>query len=158
MGLRRRQPFGAAIVQRGVIEGAGAARSVVGRERLRERRRIEADLHGELFQRVRLGAVEHRRHEAADGFLVNDRPCGLARLLRHQATPDGVTLGPEILTLVVEAVPFAVHHHAQRNAVDPRADAAIVERRAGIDGDAMGLRRIADGIRPCSIMNFSSTP
>src|SRR5258708_12762240 len=37
-------------------------------------------------------------------------------------------------SLVIEALGLAVDHHAQRDAVDARADAAVVQRRARIDG------------------------
>src|SRR5690606_36996904 len=74
-------------------------------------------------------------------------PGDLSRLLRDQSAPDRIALGPEILTLVVEAPGVAIDHDAERYAVDSRADAAIVERCARIDGDAMRLRRIADRVR-----------
>src|SRR5690606_19405704 len=70
----------------------------------------------------------------------------LARLHGRQPAPDGVALGPEVLAFVVEAARLAVDHHPQRYAVDAGTDAAVVERRARIDGHAMRLGRIADGV------------
>ena len=91
-------------------------------------------------------AGEHGRHEAANGLAVDDRITNLPRLLRHQAAPDGVALGPEVFALVVEAFAVAVDHHAQRHAVDARADAAVVQRRARVNGHHVGLRGVANAV------------
>src|SRR5207247_886296 len=97
-------------------------------------------------QRIGLLPGEYRRHEAADGLAVDDRIAGLPGLLRDQPAPDGVALGPEVLALVVEALGVAIHHDAKRHAIDARADAAVVQRRTRVDGDAVRLRRITDGV------------
>src|SRR4030095_4777486 len=55
-------------------------------------------------------------------------------------------LRPEVLALVVEAACLTVDDHPQRNAVDAGADAAVVERRARVDGHHVTLRWIADGV------------
>ena len=52
MRLRRRQPFGAAIVEDGVIEGAGPHRGVEIGDGLFQRGRIEVELAGELGDAV----------------------------------------------------------------------------------------------------------
>ena len=49
----------------------------------------------------------------ADRLGIDDRVGHLIRLLRDQPTPDGVTLGPEILTLVVEPLGVTVDHDAK---------------------------------------------
>jgi hypothetical protein len=138
--------FGVAVVQLRVVEAAGAAGGVVVLQRAQEGGCVQPQLARELRQRVRQDAGEHGRHEAADGLAVDDRVADLPRLLRHEAAPDRVALGPEVLALVVEAPGFAVDHHAQRDAVDARADATVVQRSACVDGDHVGLRRIADPV------------
>src|SRR5690606_25606079 len=65
----------------------------------------------------------------------------------NEKAPDGVALGPEILTLVIEPLAIAVHHHAERHAVDAGTDAAIINRGARVDSHAMALRRIPDHVR-----------
>ena len=64
----------------------------------------------------------------------------------HQSAPDGIALGPEVFALVVKAFGIFVDHDAQRHAIDPRADAAVVQRCARVDGDAVTLRRVANGV------------
>ncbi|MCY1524454.1 hypothetical protein D9M68_593860 [compost metagenome] len=136
-----------AIVQRGVVETADATGGVVVLHGAHEGGFVQPDLLCEFAERVRLRAGEHGRHEAADRLLVDDRPGDLPRLLRHEPAPDRVALGPEVFALVVEALCVAVDHHAQRHAVDARADAAVVQRSTGVDGHAVGLGRVADAVR-----------
>src|SRR5690606_31479254 len=50
-------------------------------------------------------------------------------------------------TLVIEPLAIAVHHHAERHAVDAGTDAAIINRGARVDSHAMALRRIPDHVR-----------
>jgi hypothetical protein len=57
-----------------------------------------------------------------------------------------IALGPEVLALVVEAVAVAIDDDAERHAVDPGADAAVIQRRPRIDGHHVGLGRIADPV------------
>jgi hypothetical protein len=70
----------------------------------------------------------------------------LSGLLRDQPAPDRVALRPEVLALVVEALRVAVDDDAERDAVDARADPAVVERCARIDRNHVGLRRVADHV------------
>ena len=146
MRFRGADAFGMAIVEHAVIEGADAAGGVVVLHRAHEFCFIETELLRQLGQGVGLGAGEHRRHEAADGFGVDDRITDLSRLLRNEAAPDGITLRPEIFALVVETFGIAIEHDAQRDAIHARADAAVVQRRARVDGHAMRLRDIADHV------------
>src|SRR5256885_71582 len=90
--------------------------AVVGIQGLHEAFLVQAQLACQLGQGVGAHAREDRRHEAAYGLGVDDGPGGLARLLGHQAAPDGIALGPEVLALVIEALGLAVDHHAQRDA------------------------------------------
>ena len=59
---------------------------------------------------------------------------------RPERSPDGVALRPEVLALVVEALGMFVDDDAERQAVEPRHDAAVELRRARIDGDRVALR------------------
>ena len=135
--LWRRQPLGAAVVEHGMIEGADLAGRVVGMHGRFQPRRIEAGEARKFAQRVGLEPREDGRHEAPDGLGVDDRGGDLPRLPGDQSAPDGVTLGPEVLTLVVETFAVAIDHDAERNAIDARADAAIVQRSPRVDGHAM---------------------
>ncbi len=69
--------------------------------------------------------------------------------MRHETAPDRVTLWPEIFTLVVETHGVAVEHDTQRHAIHARADAAVIKRRTRVDGHAMRLGRVSDGIGAC---------
>src|SRR5439155_1103586 len=80
----------------------------------------------------------------SDRLRIDDRVGDLAGLLGHEAAPDGVALGPEIFSLVVEARAVAVHHDAERHRIDPRDDAAVELRRASVDRDRVALPRVAD--------------
>ena len=64
MGLRRRQPFGAAVVQDGVIEGAGPHRRIEIGNRDFQRGRIEFQLGGEASDAICFDRRKQRRHEA----------------------------------------------------------------------------------------------
>lgn len=94
----------------------------------------------------RLLCRKNGRHEASDGFAVNDGPSDLPGLVGNQSSPDGIALRPEIFAFVVEALGIAVHHDAQRDAINACADAAVVERCARIDGDHVRLGGIAQGV------------
>lgn len=72
----------------------------------------------------------------------------MPRLVGDQPAPDGIAFGPEIFPFIIKAPGVAVDDHPQRHAVHARADPAIVERRPGVNGDAVGLRRIADDVSP----------
>src|SRR3546814_15145270 len=82
-----------------------------------------------------------RRHEEADGLLVDDDVADLVGLTGDEAAPDSVALRPEVLAFVVEALGMGVHHDAERDAVDASADAAVVLRRPALDGDRVALLR-----------------
>ena len=70
---------------------------------------------GQLLDRVGHHRGEHRRHEERRPTgRVDQDVADLVGLGRHQAAPDGVALGPEVLALVVEAVPVGVDHDRRR--------------------------------------------
>ncbi|MOA22209.1 hypothetical protein D3C78_1427550 [compost metagenome] len=146
MGFGGHQSLGVAVVQRRVIERANAAGAVVVLDRLDEFFLRQLQLAGKVLQSIGGGARKDRRHEAADGLLIDDRIRLLTGLSGHQTPPDRITFWPEILTFVVEAFAITIDHHTQRYAVDSGADAAVVEWRAGINRDHVCLRRIADHI------------
>ena len=66
------------------------------------------------------------------------------RLPRDQRAPARVPLRPEVLAFVGEALAVRVHDDPERDAVEPRDDAAVEARRPGIDGDGVASARIAD--------------
>ena len=145
--LGRCQPFGMAVVQHCVVEGADLARGVVGLDGLHEVVGVDPELTRQCRQVVRLLAGEHRRHEPAYRLGIDDRIGDLVRLEGDQPAPDGIALGPEVFAFVIEAPAIAIDDDAQRHAVDPGADAAVIERRARIDRHRMALRRVADLVR-----------
>ena len=144
MGFRRRQSFGAAIVQDGVIEGARPHRGVEVGHGLFQRCRIELELAGELGDGGGSDRRKQRRHEACDDARVEDDVGDLVGLGRHQPSPDGVAFRPDILALVVEALGVLVDDNAEHHGIMPGDDAAVEFRRARIDRDRMTLRGIAD--------------
>ena len=148
VSLGRHQAFGVTVVEHGVVEFADAAGGVVVGHGALQPVRIQSELGGQLGQAGGADAVEDRWHEAANRLRVDDRVADLAGLLGHQPTPDRVALGPEVFALIVEALAFAVDHHAQRDRVEPGADAAIVERCACVDRHHVGLGRVTDRIGP----------
>ena len=117
---------------------------VVGIQGGHEGVNIQAQLLRQLGQCLRHSAFKHGRHEAAYGFGIRDGVTNLTRLLRHQAAPNGITLGPKIFAFVVEAFGILVHHHTQGNAIDSGTNAAVVQRRTRINGHHVGLRGVAD--------------
>ena len=147
MSLRGREARGHAVVERSVIKRSRLARGVERANRVREFFGIETEFPGECFERVRLRARKHRWHEAADGFGVDDRVADLPRLLGHETAPDRVTLRPKVFAFVVEALGVLVDDDTERNAIDSRDDAAVVERCARVNGHAMRLARVADHVR-----------
>ena len=148
VGLGRSQPLGAASIELAGVEGAGLHGLVVGAHGRVQRDGIEPELAGQLADRVGADRREHRGHEQLLALAVDDRVGDLVLLLRDQPAPDRVALGPDVLALVIEPLGRLVHHDAERHAVEPGADAAIEFRRAGVDGDGVALRRIADRRRP----------
>ena len=148
MRLRRRDAFGAAVVENGVVEGAGPHRGVEVGHGLFQRGRIER----RACRRARgcVGAADRRkerRHEHRDDGGVEDDVGDLVRLRRDQPAPDRVALRPDVLALVVEALRVLVDDDAEDHAVVPRDDAAVVFRRARVDRDRVALGRIADLLR-----------
>src|SRR6185312_16535745 len=135
-----------AVVEPGVVEAARPTRGLVGAQGLHEALLRQMQGPRQRRQARGAGAGKHGWHEPADRLGVDDRVRDLARLARDEAAPDGVALGPEILALIVKALALLVYHHAQRNAVDARADAAVIQRRAGIDRDHVRLGRVTDAI------------
>ncbi len=75
---------------------------------------------------------------------IEDDVGDLVRLRRHQAAPDRIALRPDVLALVVEALGVLVDDDAEHDAVEPRDDAAVEFRRAGVDRHRMALGGIAD--------------
>ncbi|MNM80586.1 hypothetical protein D3C81_925580 [compost metagenome] len=126
VAFHRFQANGVAVVQPGVVESAHLAGSVVGMHGFEEGLHRQTEQAGQLLKAIGGGARENRWHEAPEGFPVDDRKPHLPWLMRHQAPPDGIALGPEILAFIVEALAVAVDHHAQRHTIDARADAAVV--------------------------------
>ncbi|MNP25870.1 hypothetical protein D3C76_1186960 [compost metagenome] len=135
-----------AIVQCGVVERADAAGRVVLLDGFDELGNGKLQLAGQIFQRVGFSARKHRRHEPAEGLLVDDRVSLLTGLTRDQAPPDRIPLGPEVFALVIEAFTVAINHHAQRYAIDTGTDTTVIQGRTGVDGHHVRLRRVANEI------------
>src|SRR5258707_4715985 len=114
MALGRRQAFGAAIVEDGVIEGAGPNRGVEIGDGLLQHGRIEFEFNGQLRDRAGLDRREQRRHEAVAGDWVEDDVGDLVRLRRHEPAPDWLALRPDILPLLVKKHSLVVYYDARR--------------------------------------------
>ncbi|MNF83069.1 hypothetical protein D3C84_653830 [compost metagenome] len=135
-----------AVVERGVVERADMASVVVVFDGFNELRLRQVQQASKFWQRPCCGSREHRRHEAAKRLLVDNRVGLLVGLSRNQTAPNRITLGPEILTLIVKPFAIAVDNHAQGHAVDAGTDTAVVKRSPGVDGNHMCLSRVADCI------------
>ena len=116
----------------GPIEGVDGRLQLLGRQ---------IQLRRKLPDRARRLRRKHRRHESADRLGIDDRKRDLVGLPGHERSPDGVALRPEVLALVVEALGVLVDDDAEREAIEPRDDAAVELRRARIDGDRVALAR-----------------
>ena len=109
---------------------------------------VQAEFFSQLGQAVGDDGRKHRWHEAAHRFGIDDGVANLALLASDQAAPNGVALGPKILALVVKTLAMLVDHDAQGHAVQAGGDAPVKQRRAGINGHAMRLGRVANRISP----------
>ena len=154
MRLLRRDAFGAAIVQDGVIERAGLHRGVEIGDGLFQRGRIELELGGEFGDRRRADRREQRRHEARDHGRIENDVGDLVGLGRHQPAPDRVALRPDVLALVIEALGVLVDDDAEHDRVVPGDDAAVEFRRAGVDRDRMALGGVADVLHALGEQHF----
>jgi hypothetical protein len=83
------------------------------------------------------------RDEAPEGLAVEDRECQLPGLVRDQASPGRVPLGPELLTLVLDALAEPVDHDSERHRVDPGDDPSLEARRACVARDRVEAAWIA---------------
>src|SRR5438067_1961021 len=143
MALWRIEALGRAGIERSGIEGPRPHRSVEALDGGIEDAGIELQRLGELADGVAHDRREHGGHELADGLRIDDDVPDLTRLLGDEAAPDGIPLGPEILSLVVEADRVLVDDDAEGDGVDPGDDPAVEFRRASVDGDGVALLRIA---------------
>ena len=147
MGFLGQQTEGVTVVQHRMVKVAALTGRVVSGDGLRQRLRVQPQLEPQLLNGVGFFAGKNRRHEPAHGFAVNDRVTALAGLLCHQPTPNGVALGPEVFAFVVEALAILIDDDAQRNAVHPGANTAVVQRRTRIHGHRVTLGWITDRVR-----------
>ena len=85
MRLLRRDAFGAAVVEDGVVEGAGLHRGVELGDRLLQRRRIEFELAGQLGYGGARDRRKQRRHDVALSICAGDiaGPDGQKLAARH---------------------------------------------------------------------------
>ncbi len=144
MGFWRRQPFGVAIIEDGVIEGTGPNRGVEVDDGFFQRRRIEIEFARKLGDRAGLDRREQRRHEAVENTRIENDVGDLVRLRCYESAPDGVALRPDILALVVKTSGVFVDNDAEHHGIVPGDDATVEFRRAGVDRDRMTLLGIAD--------------
>ncbi|GBF25806.1 hypothetical protein MnTg02_00840 [bacterium MnTg02] len=70
---------------------------------------------------------------------IDNRVGNLTGLPGDQQPPYGVALRPNIFSLVVKPLAVLVHDNRINNAVDPRANPAIIFWRPPIDGDGVAL-------------------
>ena len=87
---------------------------------------------------------ENRRHEQLERFRIDDCISHLIRLGCHKAPPDRISLRPEILPFVIEAITTFIDDRGKRHAVKPGHDAAVELWRTPVYGNGMALSRVAD--------------
>src|SRR5579883_253336 len=143
------QAYCPATIQRVGIEHAGPDSSVESRDRRFQRVAGNPEFQGKLPDRMGLQGGIHRRNKEPNSFRIENRPGHLPRLFGYQASPNGATLGPEILALIVEPLAALVDHYSKRQTVKARHNAAVVARRARIDGNRVALRGMA--YRLCTV-------
>ena len=144
--------------------GAQADRAAVVEDRVVERCRaapprlkastVASSLSGGRFSCVASSLIELAAFGGnTDGM---NRPAALASTIENaiwsgcratRRSPDGVALRPEVFALVVEALGMLVDDDPEREAIEPRDDAAVELRRTRIDGDRVALARVADRLR-----------
>src|ERR1051326_3852991 len=126
-----------------MIEMTGSDRSVEPANSRFELLRLQT----QTFCQIRDGLCTYRGkdrwHEPSFHLRIDHRVCDLVRLLRHQATPDRIALGPEVLTFVVKPVTVLINSDAQRHAVQPRHNAAVELGGAAVYRDSVALLRVA---------------
>ena len=112
-------PFGAAIVEDGVVEGAGPHRGVEFGDGLLQRGRIErrACRRARAMVAPSIGGNSVGMNIVSDAG-VEDDVGDLVRLGCDQPAPDRVALRPDVLALVVEALRVLVDDDAEHHAVD----------------------------------------
>ena len=144
-----------AIVQRGVVKSAHAARGIEILDGGDQRGRVDADRHSQFVHTLSFHARKHRRHEAPHGLGIDDGVAGLSGLHGHQPTPDGIAFGPEVLAFVVEALALLVHDHAQGHTINAGANTPVIQGRSCINGHHVGLRGVTDAIGSMVIQHMT---
>ena len=148
--FRRGQARGHAVIQLAALEGAGAGGGVVVGHHALQLRRVEPERRGQFADAGGLQRREHAGQVIVQRLAVADGEGPLIGLLRDQPAPDRVTLGPDILALVVEAFDILVHDDGIGHAIEPHRQAAIAHRRPRVVGDGVELGRVADLLDPLS--------
>src|SRR5215510_13245626 len=103
MALRWRETLGPAIVQHRVVECSRPYGGIEAGDRFLQGGNGQSQRRGKFRDAWRRDWRIERGHEHLERIGVKDDPGDLARLLGHQAPPDGVAFRPDILALVVEA-------------------------------------------------------
>ena len=129
-----------------MVKAARLTGRVVGAQGFHEGALIQVQTSRQLGQAGSFHSTENRWHKASYRLGINDGIGELPRLLRHQAPPDGIALGPEVFTLIVKTLCFAVNHHTQGNTVDSGAYAAVIQGCTGINGNHVRLGGVTNGI------------
>src|SRR5262249_40551489 len=99
--------------QRRVVEGTRDDRAVERDDRGLELFRSETEPQREIAYRSGLFRGKHRRHELPERLRVDDAVADLSWLLRDEPPPNRITLRPEILALIVEAIAVAVDDYSE---------------------------------------------
>ena len=142
----RGKPLCMTVVECGVIKVTHLTGLVVVVEGFHEDLLVEPQGLGQLLQGVAHGAIKDWWHEATHCFGVGDGVGDLSRLQGHESTPNGITLGPEILAFVIKALGKFIHHDAKGDAINSGANAAVVGRRSSINGHHVRLGCVTDHV------------
>jgi hypothetical protein len=99
---------------------------------------------GRIPDTVCHGGWKDRRHEELLGFAIHNSVRDLLGTLSHQSPPDGISLGPQIFSLVVKAGALVINYYTEGHAIQSGHDASVKLRRAGIDGYGVKLCWVAN--------------
>ena len=97
--------------------------------------------------RIGLVGFEHRWQEAVDSLGIYDAKCLLPRLRGDQASPDGVSLRPDVFSFVIKAPRQLIDNDPKRDGVEPSNDAAVKFWRASVHRNGVKSPWIADRFR-----------
>src|SRR5687767_7856126 len=139
MGFRWSETFCPAVIQNLMIERARTHRSIEFLYRCFKLFWLQSQLHGQFRNARCRNRRKNGWHESTDSFRIDDRIGNLILLLRYEASPDCITLRPQIFAFVVKALRPFVNDNAEWHAVEACHDTTVEFRRAAVDGYSMAL-------------------